>query len=150
MKKLLFVLLIVSLFCFLGFKKQLLPSPVSNGRVTSKFEKRINPITNREEFHTATDIAAAYGSVVLASFDCEVTFVGSDEINGENVKVRAEDVIYRYCHLSDTNVKVGYKLKKGEIIGYVGNSGYATGAHLHLEVIKNGEYINPETVFDLK
>lgn len=149
LKRLLLLSLIIPLLFLFTPKNKDLPSPIF-GKVTSGFENRVNPITGKKEFHNATDVAAPCGTPIISVTDCEVVGVGEDNIFGKNVTTKHGDTLYRYCHLSATNLINGWKLKKGEIIGYVGATGYATGAHLHIEVIKNGEYINPETVMDFK
>ena len=149
MKKAFLLVMLIPLLALLTPKTKDLPSPLC-GTVTSKFENRVNPITGKKEFHNATDVAAAYGTPIFSVTDCVVIEVSEDEVYGKNVTTKNDNITYRYCHLSNTNLKQGWNIKQGEVIGYVGNSGYATGPHLHIEVIKDGEYINPETVMDFK
>ncbi len=143
-KRLILVLVTVLLaFLLLSFSDNSLFSPL-NGSITSGYGERVNPITNKKEFHRAVDIAAPLGTPITAPCDCEVTEVVNDNIYGLFVKTKSDNMTFRFCHLSETSLKVGDKIKCGEEIGRVGDSGWATGAHLHLEMTKSGEYINPE------
>ena len=146
---LLVVVTVVLTFLLFSFSSPSFLLPV-NGKITSDFGNRINPITNKKEFHNAVDIAAEISTPVLAPADCTVTEVTNDTIYGIFVKVKSEEYQFRFCHLSETSLKEGDTLKKGDEIGKVGVTGWTTGAHLHLEVIKNEEYINPKKVFDFK
>lgn len=140
---------VVLTFLLFSFSTPSFLLPV-NGRITSDFGNRINPITNKKEFHNAVDIAAEIGDPVLSPDNCIVTEVSNDTIYGIFVKVKSEEYQFRFCHLSETSLNKGDTLKKGDEIGKVGNTGWTTGAHLHLEVEKNEKYINPQKVFDFK
>ncbi len=130
-------------FLLLSFSKPRL-SPTLVGKITSGFGERVNPITNKTEFHSAVDIAAPYGTKISAPADCTVLEVVNDTVYGLFVTTENKDYTFRFCHLSKTDLKVGDTLKSGDEIGRVGDSGWATGAHLHFEIMKDGKYINPE------
>lgn len=149
LKKFLILLILLPVLT-LPFKSNKLPPPFKNGIVTSAFASRTNPVTQKWEFHNATDIAAPLGTPILSSDNCEVIEVSEDNVYGIFVTLKNKTLTFRYCHLSKTNLKQGWKIKRGDMIGYVGNTGYATGAHLHIEIIKDGKYINPETVMNFK
>lgn len=122
--------------------------PVS-GTVTSPFGERINPISKREEFHKGVDIAAEEGTPIQLVFDGTVAEVGENEIYGKYVLVDHSNELYtRYCHCSRVLVETGYKLKRGELVALVGSTGWSTGSHLHLEIISNGKYIDPEWILE--
>jgi len=115
------------------------------GYITSRFGTRVHPIEGEEKFHTGIDIAAPYGSPVYATASGKVirarkTYSGK----GNYVMIKhINNLITVYLHLSRIIVKEGEFVKKGEIIGYIGTSGLATGPHLHYEVLFNGKPIDP-------
>lgn len=124
-------------------------NPVSSGIVTSPFGERVNPITEEYEFHKGTDVAAPEGTPIKLAFAGVVTEVGENEIYGNYVLVNHGNELYtRYCHCSRILVQTGYNLKSGELVALVGNTGWSTGPHLHLEVISNGKYCDPEWLFE--
>lgn len=149
-KRLLLVAITILLtFLFFSFSKTSLPSPIK-GEVTSPYGTRINPITHKKEFHNATDISAPLGTPVLSPTDCVVTEIANDSIYGIFVKTQSDNLTFRFCHLSETSLKVGEKLKSGDEIGKVGDTGWATGPHLHLEMTRDGESVNPEKEMSFK
>ena len=119
--------------------------PVS-GRLTSKFGYRKDPFTGKIAFHTGIDIANRIGSPVHAARGGMVTFVGLRRGYGLVVQIR-HNFGYKtvYGHLLDSKVVVGQKVKRGQIIGFVGNSGRSTGPHLHFEVWLRSRLIDPMT-----
>ncbi len=117
------------------------PAP---GKVTSGFGLRINPITKRPEFHLGLDIANVWGTPVRAPADGTVIKAGWCGLLGNCVEIKHnKDIKTYYGHLSKVLVKKGEKVKRGEIIGFMGNTGRSTGPHLHYSVIFNGKFINP-------
>lgn len=123
----------------IGFLKPLL------GRFTSGFGYRIHPILGVRKFHSGLDISAPYGSPVKSSMSGVVQKVGYDEDGyGYYIIVKHYgNTKTLYGHLSKILVREGQKVKRGQIIGKVGNTGMTTGPHLHFEVIKNGRKVNP-------
>ncbi len=120
-------------------------NPLPDGTVTSSFGERINPITEKWEHHNGVDIAAEEGTPIQLVLDGTVVEVGENEVYGKYVLVQHEgDTYTKYCHLSKTLVKTDYKLKKGELVAFVGSTGWSTGPHLHFEIISNGKYCDPE------
>ena len=114
------------------------------GRITSGFGFRKNPMTKKKEFHTGIDIAQYYGAPVKASESGEVIFAGEYKGYGNLIILRHNNgYSTRYGHLSKIIVKYGEKVRQGEVIGYVGNSGSVTGPHLHFEIRRYGKAINP-------
>jgi len=119
--------------------------PIKNMKqITSGFGYRYHPILKTLRKHTGVDIAAERGTPVYATADGVV-----EEEEGTSgygiVVVINHGYSYKtlYAHLSKKVVKVGKRVKRGELIGYVGNTGLSVGPHLHYEVIKNGEKVNP-------
>lgn len=98
------------------------------------------------EFHTGIDIAAAYGEPIRAADSGTVVQV-STSWGGYGKQVVIDHgggrTLTRYAHMSAFAVQVGQEVKKGQVIGYVGNTGRSTGPHLHFEVIVNGKAVNP-------
>ncbi len=117
--------------------------PVS-GKITSSFGYRKSPFSRRQEFHDGLDIGAPYGTTIVATAAGEVTFVGYRAGYGTTVTINhGYGFETSYCHNSSTLVKVGQKVKKGQGIARVGNSGRSTGPHVHYMVKVNGVIKNP-------
>ncbi len=114
------------------------------GWVTSEFGRRTNPFGGRGEFHTALDIAAKLGAPIQAPADGIVANVEKRPDMGLMIQVEhGRGIQTLYAHLFRAAVSKGQVVKRGDIIGYVGNSGRSTGAHLHYSVSLNGVYVNP-------
>lgn len=114
------------------------------GRITSAFGWRVHPITGLRHFHEGLDIAAPIGSEVRAVAAGRVTFVGYLSGYGRVVVIEhGNGLTTRYAHLSATSVNTGSRVETGQIIGRVGDSGYATGPHLHFEVRLDGQALDP-------
>lgn len=121
-----------------------------NFKVHSGFGKRINPILRVRKFHSGIDFKAPIGTPVLATADGEVIVSKSDKTGyGKHIVIQHDEEFKTlYSHLSKLNVKVGDKIKIGDVIGLVGNTGTSTGSHLHYEVIKDGKKVDPEEYFN--
>ncbi len=114
------------------------------GWQTSSFGKRKDPFTGEEEFHYGIDIAASHGSPVFATADGYVHKIKEEKTGGKVIILNhGGGVTTVYCHLSKFNVKVGQKVKRKDVIGFVGQTGKAIGPHVHYEVRKNGRAVNP-------
>ena len=119
-------------------------SPVENGRYTSYFGYRINPITEEFSFHTGLDIAATEGTKIRAVYNGEVTKIGEDSRAGKYIFVTHDDgFVTFYCHCSEILAEVGANIRQGETIARVGSTGWSTGPHLHFEVRKDNIRYNP-------
>lgn len=121
--------------------------PVS-GSITSPFGSRVHPIFKRTIFHTGVDLGMPMGAKVKASNSGKVIYVGWYGGYGKVViidhgKVNGVPVTSLYAHLSSYSVSNGSSVYKGQIIGNVGATGYATGPHLHFEMRENGKPVNP-------
>lgn len=125
----------------------LLRYPVAHMRITSGFTmSRKHPISKKRKPHLAVDFAAPYGTPVLAVADGEVTLAKWQGGFGRLVRIQHDDEhASAYAHLQryGTGIKVGVRVKKGQVIGYVGNSGMATGPHLHYVLLRNGMPVDP-------
>lgn len=114
------------------------------GRVGSSFGQREDPINGEGAFHSGLDIDAPYGSPVRAAGDGDVADAGMNAGYGrEIVLTHGHDVSTVYGHLSAIAVSLGQHVTRGQIIGYVGQSGRATGPHLHYEVRVHKVPVNP-------
>lgn len=114
------------------------------GLLTSTFGYRTDPINGRRAFHPALDIAAAPGKPVLATADAVVTKAGRSGGLGKAVYLsHGFGIATRYAHLSKIAVEAGQQVRRGDVIGYVGNSGRSTGYHLHYEVHVDGKAVDP-------
>lgn len=114
------------------------------GLLTSGFGYRRDPITGRRALHQAIDIAAAPGQPVRASADGVVIRAGRLSGLGNAVYLgHGYGISTRYGHLARIEVKPGQRVKRGDILGRVGNTGRSTGYHLHYEVRVDGKPVNP-------
>ena len=125
-----------------------LPSPVRRGRLTRRlFSRRptLHPFLKVMRPHYGVDYRAPIGTEVLSVADGKVVRANYTIANGWNVKLVHHPYHSAYCHLQRiaANVVRGSRVKQGQVIGYVGNTGWATGAHLHFALYKNRRYINP-------
>lgn len=126
---------------FLGM---LLRLPVDVVRISSAFGWRNDPFTGKREFHEGLDLAAPDGSAVRAARDGDVLKTGNDATLGSYiVLVHVGGLQTVYGHLSSIRVIIKQKIGAGEIIGAVGHTGYATGSHLHFEVLEKGTAMDP-------
>ncbi len=124
-------------------------SPIENGRYTSYFGYRINPITGEYGFHTGLDIAAAEGTKIRAAFSGKVLKSGYDEKAGNYVYLsHNEGLLTFYCHCSEITAEPGTVIRQGETIALVGSTGYSTGPHLHFEIRKDNIRYNPLWLLD--
>jgi murein DD-endopeptidase MepM/ murein hydrolase activator NlpD len=116
----------------------------AHGWLTGSFGKRPDPFSGEQEYHQGIDISAAKGQPVYATAD---GVVESAAYAGEygNMLVLAHEfgLSTRYAHLSKFNARVGDRVMRGDIIGFIGSTGRSTGWHLHYEILANGKLINP-------
>jgi murein DD-endopeptidase MepM/ murein hydrolase activator NlpD len=114
------------------------------GRVTSSFGERQDPINGEGAFHPGIDIAASYGAPVRATADGDVTDTRMGAGYGREITIdHGHDVVTVYGHLSSMAVVPGQHVTRGQVIGYVGQSGRSTGPHLHYEVRVHMVPVNP-------
>ena len=126
--------------------------PISNKdltRLASGFGYRTHPIYKTQHFHTGIDFTANVGTEIYATGDGIVARADAEVQGYGNHVVIDHGFGYEtlYGHMSKIAVRAGQKIKRGDIIGYVGNTGTSTGPHLHYEVIKNKNKINPVNFF---
>ena len=114
------------------------------GQVTGSFGERIDPFNGEGAFHSGVDIGSNYGASIIAPADGMVTF--SDLLGGYGKAIMIDHgngISTRYGHLSGFAVTAGQRVHRGDVIGYVGESGRSTGPHLHYEVRINDTPVNP-------
>ena len=114
------------------------------GTITGSFGERIDPFNGEGAFHTGVDISASYGQTVIAPADGLVIFADQDGGYGRLLILEhGNGISTRYGHLSSFAAIVGQSVRRGDVIGYVGQSGRATGPHLHYEVRLHDVPVNP-------
>jgi murein DD-endopeptidase MepM/ murein hydrolase activator NlpD len=114
------------------------------GRVGSSFGEREDPFNGEGKFHTGIDIEAPWGTPVRASADGEVSGASMGAGYGREVVLdHGHSFLTVYGHLSSVAVVAGQRVIRGQVIGYVGQTGRATGPHLHYEVRINNVPVNP-------
>ena len=133
-----------------SLKRAFLRSPVAYARISSKFSnRRYHPVLKEWRAHRGVDYAAPRNTPVMATADGVVHRKGRDGAYGRLIVLR-HGVTYRtvYAHLNRfaKNLKVGARVKQGQVIGFVGSSGLSTGPHLHYEFRVNGRHEDPLTV----
>lgn len=127
-------------------RKMFLKAPVAFKYITSGFTtgRRYVSAFNTSTGHRAIDYAASKGTPIRATADGVVAFAGWDGPYGNKVSIRHNGTYTtNYAHQSKIAVKRGQKVTQGQVIGYVGSTGFSTGPHLHYEMVKNGTKINP-------
>ncbi len=118
--------------------------PLTGGYLSSRFGRRMDPFTGRIAHHTGIDYRARTGTPVMSTADGVVTMAKKNGSFGLMIEVNhGFGFKTRYAHLSKMLVKRGSRVKRGEIIGLVGNTGRSTGSHLHYEVVFRKAHRNP-------
>lgn len=116
--------------------------------VTSAFGWRDHPISGEESFHTGVDLGAEYGTPIGAVWAGTVAYAGWYGGYGNVVVLDHGDTVFTlYGHFAEVTVEPGQSVAAGDLIGYVGSTGYSTGPHLHLELWKKGQYVDPLTIW---
>jgi murein DD-endopeptidase MepM/ murein hydrolase activator NlpD len=132
-----------------SFHSALDTKPVIHARLTSKFGGRYHPILHYTRPHNGIDWAAKIGTPIMAAGDGEVTEAGVHSGYGRHVEIRhADGYVTTYSHMDRIarDVTVGKRVSRGDVIGFLGQSGLATGPHLHFEYKLNGIFVDPLTV----
>jgi murein DD-endopeptidase MepM/ murein hydrolase activator NlpD len=117
------------------------------GTVSSNFGMRRHPILGYSRMHRGMDFRAGYGTPILAAADGRVTAAGWAGGYGRQVRIaHAGGIGTSYSHMSRIAATPGAAVRQGQVIGYVGSTGLATGPHLHYELYRNGVAVNPASV----
>ena len=130
-----------------SMRKAFLKAPLKFSRVSSGFSyARKHPVTRKVQPHTGVDYAAPKGTPVMTIGDGTITSMKYEGAGGNTIRIRHNSVYSTaYLHLSGyaKGLKVGQRVRQGQVIGYVGSTGRSTGPHLDFRVWKNGSAINP-------
>jgi murein DD-endopeptidase MepM/ murein hydrolase activator NlpD len=122
-------------------------TPINGARLSSSFGLRKHPILGFSKLHTGTDFAAPMGTSIMASGSGTITRAKWCGGGGNCIKIKHNstyETIYAHMKSFSKGMKVGKKVRQGQIIGYVGSTGMSTGPHLHYEVIINGKKVNSQ------
>ena len=130
-----------------ALKRSFLEKPLKYGRLSSKFSKnRLHPVLKISKAHLGTDFAAPHGTPIIATADGTILEASYSKYNGNYVKIK-HDKVYttQYLHMSRfaSGMRKGAKVKQGQVIGYVGSTGLATGPHVCYRFWKNGTQVDP-------
>jgi len=129
-----------------NLRKIFLKAPLEFGRITSRFShSRLHPVLRHRRPHHGTDYAAPYGTPILAVGDGVVTRAGFNSGNGNYVSIRHNSVYEtQYLHMSRfaSGIRLGVRVIQGQVIGYVGSTGLATGPHVCFRFFRNGSPVN--------
>lgn len=118
--------------------------PVQGGWISSHFGTRTDPFTGKKARHKGVDFAGKAGAEIVAVASGVVTYSGNRYGYGTMVEIdHGNGYVTRYAHNADNTVKAGDEVVKGQLIGYMGSTGRATGPNLHFEVLKDGQSQNP-------
>ncbi|MFO7652657.1 MAG: peptidoglycan DD-metalloendopeptidase family protein [Candidatus Krumholzibacteriia bacterium] len=134
-----------------NLQKQLMRAPLEYSRISSGFSyRRFHPVLKRWMPHMGIDYAAPVGTPVWAAGDGVITEIGRKSGNGRYIRVRHTNQEYEswYLHLSRfaSGMRRGARVSQGQVIGFVGATGYATGPHLDFRIQRNGSWVNPRTL----
>lgn len=122
--------------------------PLAASWISSRYGRRLNPVTGVWAMHRGVDLAAPYGTPVFATSDGTVAKAGWLGGYGIMVVLRhGAGIETRYGHLSAVSVRPGTQVRQGQLVGYVGSTGRSTGPHLHYEIRRGGNAIDPEQVW---
>ena len=130
-----------------SIQKALMKTPINGARLSSSFGMRKHPIDGFNKMHQGTDFAAPEGTPIMASGNGIIKKAGWCGGGGNCIKIRhnsSYETIYAHMLKFNNGIKIGVRIKQGQIIGYVGSTGKSTGPHLHYEVIFNGKKINSQ------
>lgn len=133
-----------------GIQGSFLRTPMKVATVTSKFSnKRFNPVLKKWKAHRGVDYGAPMNTPILATGDGVVKFTGTKSGYGKTVILRhggKYQTLYAHINHFKQGIQRGSRVKQGDVIGYVGKTGWATGTHLHYEFRVNGTHMNPLTI----
>lgn len=135
-------------------KQFFLQAPVAYSRISSKYSmNRFHPVTKKHKPHLGTDYAAPTGTPIYATANGVITDAKYQKYNGNYVKIKHNDTFTtQYLHMSKIakGIKPGVRVQQGQIIGYVGSTGLATGPHVCYRFWKNGKQVDPYKEIKLK
>ncbi len=127
-------------------RRFLMKTPINGARLSSRFGMRRHPVLGYSRMHRGTDFAAPTGTPILAAGEGVLVRVGPFSTFGNYIRIRHGDGYETaYAHMSRfaRGMRAGARVRQGQVIGYVGTTGRSTGPHLHYEVLRRGQQINP-------
>ena len=130
-------------------KKPLMKTPIDGARISSGFGFRVHPVLGYNKMHKGIDFAAPKGTPIFAAGDGVIERAGPFSSYGNYVEIRHRaglETAYGHMSAVKSGVRVGSRVKQGQVIGFVGATGRATGNHLHYEILINHTQVNPATV----
>lgn len=126
-------------------------APIEGVQPGSAFGNRVDPITGGIAFHSGLDFASPSGTLIRAAGGGTVAFAGYRSDMGNMIEIdHGSGLVTRYAHASKLNVRTGEVVTPGQIIANVGNTGRSTGPHLHFEILRNGQFVNPQHYLSFK
>ncbi len=132
-----------------SIRKALLKTPIDGARLSSGFGMRRHPVLGYSKMHKGVDFAAPEGTPIYSAGAGVVDEVGPNGSYGNYIRIRHNsEISTAYAHMSrfGAGMRKGARVAQGDVIGYVGTTGRSTGAHLHYEIVKNGQQVNPLSV----
>lgn len=114
-----------------------------DGAITSEYGERVHPVFKTVKMHTGIDIDAELGTPIKSSTSGSILKVGEDDFNGRYIRVKSGKYEVVYAHCYRINVKEGQQVKQGDVLGEVGDTGVASGPHLHFEIQEGGKPVSP-------
>ena len=132
-----------------SIRRALLRTPVAAARITSSFGMRMHPLLGYSKMHKGVDFGAPMGAPIFAAGNGVIADIGFKNGYGRYIRIAHNGTLATaYAHMSRFNADLyrGARVTQGQVIGYVGMSGRATGPHLHFEVLSNGQQVNPMSV----
>lgn len=131
-------------------RKALLRTPINGAYISSTYGLRRDPIQGYTAFHRGTDFAARRGTPIFASGDGVISsLIVSNKGYGIHIRIRhpnGYETMYAHMSAYARGMRKGIRVNQGQVIGYVGSTGYSTGPHLHYETRYNGRLINPSSI----
>lgn len=121
-----------------------------NGEITSKFGERDSEDVRVSNNHTGIDIAGNIGDKIVSAIDGKVIMVSEEGNLGKHIKIENDEFTTIYAHCNNIYVAEGDEISQGQEIGEIGSTGNSTGSHLHFEIIRAGDYIDPLTIIEKK
>jgi murein DD-endopeptidase MepM/ murein hydrolase activator NlpD len=130
-------------------RKALLKTPVDGVRISSTFGMRMHPILGYSKMHKGIDFAAPRGTPIRAAGNGRIVYMGRYGAYGNYLKIKHNDTFSTaYAHINNfpKGMRVGQTVKQGQLVAFIGTTGRSTGPHLHYEILKNGNQVNPQSV----
>lgn len=133
----------------ISIKRTLMRTPINGARMSSGYGLRKHPVLGYNKMHKGVDFAAPKGTPIFAAGDGVVEYAGWKGAYGKYIRIRHNSKIKTaYAHMNKirSHIKVGTRVKQGQVIATVGSTGRSTGPHLHYEVLVHGKQVNPRSV----